>query len=219
MFEREFKRFVEEQKGGAVGRRLEMLEKDMIGEEKLFKEVLWPVFGSFKGFVMQYELVTLTGVMIYVDAFYEPYRIAFESEGFVAHAENISRDRFDFERNRVRTMASRGVTYYPYTWDELNKKPEACRSALYEFLGKYRNSVDDGLSLYEREVVRNAYLLGRTVRVADVCEWIGRNPNVGRNVIKSMIAKSLLKPKKTDRTRHHEFQLGERAMKFLANRM
>lgn len=67
--------------------------------------------------------------------------------------------------------------------------------------------------------MRNAYLLGRTVRVADVCEWIGRNPNVGRNVIKSMIAKSLLKPKKTDRTRHHEFQLGERAMKFLANRM
>jgi len=109
LFEQEFRRFVEEQKSGAVGRRLEMLEKDMIGEEKLFREVLWPIFGSFKGFVMQYELITLTGVTIYVDAFYEPYLIGFENEGFVAHAENISRDRLDFERSRVRTMASRGV--------------------------------------------------------------------------------------------------------------
>ncbi|MFF2885710.1 hypothetical protein [Paenibacillus sp. NPDC057967] len=219
MFEKEFRNVVEAQKQGAVGRRLEMLEKEMTGEEKMFKEVLWPVFGSFKGFIMQYELLTFTGVTMYVDAYYEPNRIAFESEGFVAHAENITRNRFDFERNRVRSMASKGITYYPYTWDEMNKKPEVCRSALYEFLGKNRNLADEGLTIYEREVVRNALLLERTVRVADVCEWIGRSADVSRGVLKSMTEKSLLKPMRDDRIRHQEYQLDERAIKLVRNQI
>ncbi|MBH5318906.1 hypothetical protein I6N90_13965 [Paenibacillus sp. GSMTC-2017] len=137
MFESEFQKYVESQKKNAKGRRLELLEKDLTGEEKLFKEVLWPVFQTFDGFIMQYEMVSITGITMYIDAFYEPLAIAFESEGFIAHAENISRDRFDFERSRIRTMASKGYIYYPITWDELSKKAESCRSSLYAYLGKY----------------------------------------------------------------------------------
>lgn len=49
IFEVEFEKFLDEQRNAAVGRRLEMLQKDLVGEKKMFKEVLWPVFKSFDG--------------------------------------------------------------------------------------------------------------------------------------------------------------------------
>ena len=58
-------------------------------------------------------MVSLSGVRMFIDAFYEPLEIAFESEGFVAHAEKITRDRFNFERVRVRTMALYGYNMFP----------------------------------------------------------------------------------------------------------
>ena len=111
MFEDDYSRFLDEQRASASGQRLENLQKDLIGEKKRIKEVLWPVLKSFDGLSMEHELVSTTGVKIYVDVFYEPLGIAFESEGFVVHAENITRNRFLFERMRIRTLAMYGYKY------------------------------------------------------------------------------------------------------------
>lgn len=126
-FEQEFELFLKEQQRTAKGQRLELLKKDLIGEKKLLREIIWPVLKSFRGIILEYELVSASGVKIYIDIFYEPLGLAFESEGYVAHAENITRDRFSFERARVRTIAMYGYKYIPFSWDELNKKPDACQ--------------------------------------------------------------------------------------------
>lgn len=111
---------------------MEQLQKDLTGEKKLLGTILWPVLKSFEGLTLEYELVSISGMRIFIDVFYEPLWLAFESEGFVAHAENITRDRFAFERMRIRTIASYGYKYVPFAWDEMDKRPEACRRSVYE---------------------------------------------------------------------------------------
>lgn len=171
IFEREFSIFLEKQKQSASGLRLEQLQKDLVGEKKMLAALIWPVFQSFEDFVLEYEVITPSGVRIFIDVFYEPLRLAFESEGFAVHAELITRDRFSFERMRVRTMAAYGYKYIPFTWDELDKKPEACRRFLYELLGRYSGVTRAGVeaqSIQENEVIRQAVCLNRTFRRADV---------------------------------------------------
>lgn len=209
-FESEFKKFVEAQKKGAKGRRLEMLEKDMTGEEKLFRELIWPVFQSFDGFILQYEMVSASGITMYIDAFYVPLGLAFECEGFVVHAETITRDRFDFERFRIRTMASKGYIYYPCTWDDLNKKSEACRSQLYEFLGKRSFEVSENISLYERAVLNYAALLNRPIRLADVKNCLGKCDDVARKVLKELHTNKRIRPLHADKKRNHAYVLEEK---------
>lgn len=135
MLDREFDAYVEQQKRSATGQRLEMLSRDLTGTRKLLEAVLLPTLGSLDGIILEYEMVSTTGVRIYIDVFYPPLFAAFECDGFVAHGENLTRDRFSFEKMRVRTIALQGFRYLPFSYDELDKKPEACCRAVYELLG------------------------------------------------------------------------------------
>lgn len=88
------------------------------------------MFRSFDGVILEYEIVTNTGVRNYIDAYYEPLHIAFEAEGYVVHAEKVTRDRFDSERNKVRSIATKRFIYFPFTWDDMDKRPEMCRKSI-----------------------------------------------------------------------------------------
>lgn len=216
-FEEAYDKFVQDQKKGASGRRLEMLSMDMTAEKKMFREVLWPAFKSFKGFILQYEIVTFTGITIFVDVFYEPLGIAFESEGFVAHSENITRDRFDFERFRVRTIANKGYLYYPFTWDELNKKPDKCRTSFFELMGRFHSLKQEELSVYEKEVLRYAAYLNKPIRITDVMQCIGKGEVVSRKVLKDLYSKTKIMPLKPDKKRNHAYVLADSGAKNWVN--
>ncbi|MDQ6421848.1 hypothetical protein RB620_20680 [Paenibacillus sp. LHD-117] len=193
-FEELFEAYLNAQKAQANPRRLEMLERDVSGTVRMFKEVLWPVFRSFEGFELEHEFTSPTGVKMYVDALYIPYGFAFECEGFSVHAETITRERFNFEKSRVRTMLLSGYVYVPFTWDELDKKGQQCRSCLHELLGKYKDthSMRADLSIYEREVIRYALSLRRPVGTLDLCECLGKKKDFVYRVIDSLISKGLL---------------------------
>ncbi|MHA6482616.1 hypothetical protein ACX1C1_12020 [Paenibacillus sp. strain BS8-2] len=208
-FDVHFDKFLIEQIKTASGRRLEMLKKDLVAEKKMFQEVLWPVFRTFQGFVMQYELVTFTGVTIFIDVFYAPMGIAFESEGFVAHAENITRDRFDFEKHRVRTLANKGYLYYPFTWDELNKKPDKCRTSLLELLGTMGASGGEQLTLYEQAVIKYATYINRPFDLRDVRVCLKRGDDVCRKVLKELQSKHYIMPLNAGRQRVHAYVLAD----------
>jgi hypothetical protein len=206
-FESEFEKFLEEQLRSATGRRREMLLQDLTAERKMFKEVLWPGFRTFQGFILQFELVTFTGVTIYIDVFYVPLRIAFESEGFVAHAENITRDRFDFERFRIRTMASKGCLYFPFSWDELNKKPDKCRTSLFELLDVLGAAGSEQLSLYEQAVITYATCIDRPIQLKDVQDCLNRGESLARKVLKELQSKHFIKPLRAGKQRIHSYVL------------
>ncbi|MCR2807004.1 hypothetical protein [Paenibacillus soyae] len=216
-FEEAYAQFLKEQLKDASGRRIEMLSKDMTAEKKLFKEILWPAFKTFKGFKLQYELVTFTGITIFVDIFYVPLGIAFESEGFVAHSENITRDRFDFERFRVRTIANKGYIYYPFTWDEMNKKPDKCRTSLFELLGILHSLNRQELNVYERAVLQFAAYINRPIRISDVMQCIGKGEVFSRKVLKGLYSKSMIVPLKPDKKRNHAYILAGSGTSNLVN--
>jgi len=104
-YEAEFIRLLERQIRTAAGQRLEMLKKDKTGEKRLYCAVIRPVFPSAADeIVMEYEIPSMTGVRIYLDFYLPSLRWALECEGYVSHAEKITRDRFDFEKSRIRAM-------------------------------------------------------------------------------------------------------------------
>ena len=127
-------RFVEEQRASARGQRKELLERDLSGTIKLL-EYLWTVLGSFEGITLEYEFTGANGERNYIDVYYEPLGIGFECEGFVPHAETITRRRFSFEKRRIRRKARLRIVYYPFSKDELEYEPEMCCQDLREIIG------------------------------------------------------------------------------------
>lgn len=216
-FEEQFELFVVQQKKLASPRRSEMLERDLSGTKRMFKELLWPVFQTFDGFQLEYELTGPGGVKIYVDVMYVPFGLAFECEGFSVHAETITRERFNFEKSRVRTMLLSGCVYIPFTWDELDKKGEQCRSFISELLFKYQSTtnIKSTLTLYEREIMRCAMSLGRPIRMSDMCACTGKNSDFIYKVIYSLIEKGLLKPSKSTPSRHFSYVVDVRAIEYI----
>jgi hypothetical protein len=214
----EYDLLLEEQKSKATGMRLEMLNKQGEGEKRLCEEILLPTFKSLKGFVLEKEILTITGVKAYIDTYHESLRFGFEGEGFVVHAENITRPRFDFERNKVRSMVALGIKYIPFTWDDMDKKPDLCRRTIYELVGRYSGGFGTNyreLSLYEREVIRYALWLGRPIRMSDVRECLQSSQDLGRIVLRKLMLKKLVRPVNKDAIRNHEYVLEEEASRYL----
>jgi hypothetical protein len=218
MFENEWRKFLEDQRSKAMGTRLERLKKDLTGEKKMLEAAIWPVLKSFDDLILEYEISSLSGVRMYVDVFYVPIGIAFESEGFVVHAENITRERFDFERIRVRTMMMNNYKYIPFSWDELDKKPDVCRRTVYELLGRYsatKGNAYDELTVYEREVLRYASRLNRTFRSSDISYCLQVKEDTCRKVLRILMQKKLIKSIGTGKHRFHEYTLDAKASDYL----
>ena len=214
IFEAEFDKFLNEQRRTARGMRLERLKQDLTGERKMLSVAIWPVLKSFIGLTLEHEIMSMSGMRIYVDVFYAPLRIAFESEGFVVHAENITRDRFNFERMRVRTLIGCGYKYIPFTWDELDKKPETCRRTIYELLGRFSNTAGE-ISVKEKEVLRQAQYLNRPFCIGDICDWLRLKQDASRRVLRMLLEKNLITPIGSGTIRYHQYTLQERAIELL----
>lgn len=218
-YEEEFNKLLEEQMRKAGGARLEQLRREKTGERKLFADVLRPVMpsSSLAEVVLEYEMVSLSGVRIYLDFYFPTFRWAVECLGYVPHAEMMTRERFDFEQVRVHTLDVYSITHIPFSWDQINKKTEYCRRVMYEMLG--RNSAVPGdayrdLTIHEREVIRYAKYLNRPLKIGDVCSCTHLKDDAARNIIKMMVSKGLVKPLGKGKVRFHQFLLDEKAYKY-----
>lgn len=215
VFEREFSLFLEQQKSKANARRLEMLDKDLTGAKKLMKEILWPVFQSFDGFVLEHEIKGASGVSIFIDVFYAPLRLAFECEGFSVHAETISRRRFDFEKYRVRLMLLQGIHYVPFSWNELDERSSLNINFIKELVGKLASGKQHELTVYEREVIRVYAASQSPFNIANVCQLIDKKTTFSQKVIKSLIEKRLVKPYRSGLKRNHVYLVEVSALEYL----
>ena len=214
VFDRMFDAFLREQIRGAEGQRKAKLQEDLYGTKLLLKTVVWPVFQSFDDLVLEYEFTTRTGSRIYVDVFHTRLGIAMEEELYTTHAELVSRDRYAFERFRVRSMATRGLIYYPFSRDELMKKPELCRRDLYELVGFLSSGEGSGLlelPVYEREVIRCALLATEPFRSADVAKWLKLSEKSSRIILKQMEEKDLIVRVGGGEQRARSYRLGDQA--------
>lgn len=218
-FDSAFEALVEDQKRTASGQRLELLKKDLTGTKKLLQVVVWPTLQSLDGIILEYEFISSSGVRIYLDAYLKPLRLALECDGYVAHAENMTRDRFSFERMRVRSAALQGLRYFPFSYDELDKKPEACQRAMYELLGRYGSSPSTALMtlpVNEREVLRLGWAkLGNPFTLAEVCECLLAGDNGARSILRKLVQRELIQPIGRGTQRFRSYMLTEKADRYL----
>ncbi|XID95953.1 hypothetical protein ACF3MZ_16190 [Paenibacillaceae bacterium WGS1546] len=219
-FEKSYEQFWNSQVREATGQRSEMLNRDLKGTKLLLENVLLPVFGTFDGMALEYEMIGPSGVKIYGDVGMERIGTIFEEDHFVTHAKKITRDRFSFERARARTVAINGFIYFPYSRDELEKKPELCRRNLYELLGRMGSA--EGTSLlklpvYEREVLRCAMMRTQPFQLSNVSAWLQLKKEACRNIMKSLIAKGLISPVGGSERRSFAFAITKNATALLVS--
>jgi hypothetical protein len=218
MFEQEFEKLLERERKSATGQRLEQLHKDLTGTKKLLEVLVWPVLKSFDEITLEYEVISTSGVKIYIDVYFRPLGLSLECEGFVVHAERITRDRFSFEKMRVRTMAIYGDRYIPFSKDELDKNPGACQRALYELLGRYSSIAGkamEELTVYEREVIRYGMGLNRHLRIDDVKYVLKCQYDFARKVREGLIEKRLIRPIGKGTQRFSQFELSQLAKDYM----
>lgn len=212
-----FEELLEKQKKEASGQRLEMLGRDLSGTKKLVETVLLPTLKTLDGIILEHEIVSQSGVRIYIDAMYPPLLAAFESDGFVAHGENLTRDKFSFERMRVRTITVGGFRYVPYSNDELDKRAEACRRTVYELLGRYGSVPGSKLSklpVYEREILRFGMTLNDSFSLAQASECLLLSQRSTSQTLHRMVEKQLLIPTGTGGIRYHGYFLSGMAISY-----
>lgn len=213
-FERAFEPFLREQMKKAKGQRLAKLQGDLTGTKIMLQAVIWPVFRSFDDLELEYPVRTRMGSRIYVDVFHKKLRIAFEEEFYVTHAEKVTRDRFDFERFRARTSAARKMIYFPYSRDELQRRPDLCRRDLYELVGMLGSMEGSGLMevpLREREVIRCAVMKAGPFRIADVTRWLALDRRTCKKVLDGLETKGLIRRAGGSEFRIHAYELEEQA--------
>ncbi|RKP57049.1 hypothetical protein D7Z26_03420 [Cohnella endophytica] len=187
--------------------RLEQLNKQGEGERKLLADIIWPVRGSFEGIELEKEFYTLTGVKAYIDAFDERVSFGLESEGFVPHAENITRPRFDFEKVRIRSMGALGILFIPFSFDEMDKKPDLCRRNLYEMYGKFGGGAETLLSPSEKEILRHMHVLGRPIRMRDAEMCLAASHDYCLGVLRGLVIKNYIRPSREGAIRVHTYEL------------
>ena len=188
-YEEEFYQILEGQIQTATGQRLERLKKDKTGERRLFCEVLRPVLPQLDDLILEYEMTSIVGAKIYFDMFIPRYFWAPECVGYVPHVQNVTRERFDFEQLRIQTMAIKGIKYIPFTWDQLDKKPDQCRRVMYELIGRFSTNNKSRfleLSLYEKEIIKYALYLNRPFNLQSVSECTRLKDDACRKLLRNL---------------------------------
>lgn len=219
MFEAEFEKFVALQRKSASGQRLEMLNRDLYGTKKMLEVTVWPVLGTFEGVILEYPFVGPGGAKYYIDAYLVLFALGLESEGFVTHAETISRDRFAKNKKRIRICAKYGYTYFPFSSDELEKNPDECRRDFQEYLASRtitHGRAIEHLTVDERETLRFGMRLFRPLKLDDVKYCLQCGYHRASNVVQSLVAKKMLTPVGNGVLRIHQFEVTPLATQYLS---
>lgn len=211
-FQEEFEKLHRKQTAEARGQRKEMLKEDLTGT-KIMLEALYPVLGTLDGIVLEHEMVGLSGVKIYGDAFINRMGVVLEEEHFITHAEMVTRKRFSFERARARSVAACGYVYFPYSRDELLQRPEASRRDFQQFL-QSRAGLESreylSLPVYEREALRAAFRVLRPILLAELGEQLGVEIHKASTIARSLVSKGLYHKFGGGEYRCHAFELSDK---------
>jgi hypothetical protein len=134
----------------------------------------------------------------------------------VSHAETITRDRFSFEKTKVRTSSIYGYKYMPFSWDQLDKQSDFCRRNVYELLGRLGSNGGlemEDLTVNEREFIRYALRLNRPFRLGDVSYCLQLKSEASRGVLRKLLEKQLIRPLNPNKQRIYAYVLEDKARK------
>lgn len=191
--------FIEQHSVQRIGERKGRLHRGHNYAEKLFLEhVWWPLFGTFEHLHPEYEVYDWNRKSQYLDfAFLPPYgRFGLEIDGFQSHIKDMDRETFSYALNRDTFLTGMGWSMLHFSFDDVQKRHEVCRTLLQLVLAPYlmRASSNKPAEFAEKEVLRLAWNLGRRIRPKDVIDRFQVDFRTARKWLRALCDKGWLHP-------------------------
>ncbi|WP_337104152.1 hypothetical protein [Paenibacillus sp. YIM B09110] len=198
-FEKAHQAFVDGHLASRGGERKGGLERGHGYAEKLFlQNVWWPLFGSFEHLHPEYEVYDWNRKSQFLDFAFLPGlgRFGLECDGFQSHVKDMDRQSFSYSLNRDSFLTGMGWRMLHFSFDDIKERPEVCRMLLQlavsksVMLGDYTKPA----VIAEKEVLRLAWHLGRSIRPIDVTKEMDVDFRTARKWLQALVAKGWLRP-------------------------
>ncbi|WP_373232475.1 hypothetical protein [Cohnella sp.] len=181
------------------GERKGRLERGHAHGEKLFLQNIWyPMRGNFDHLHPEYEILDLRGRAYYGDFAFMPgyLKSLIEIKGFNSHIRDMDQKKFCEDTNRELFLQGLGFRIFSFAYDDVANRPELCISLLQMILSQYQagNPPVNQALLIEREVIRLALGLCRSLRPIDVEKHFEVNHRTAVKWLKGLVDKGWLRP-------------------------
>ncbi|WP_245995832.1 endonuclease domain-containing protein [Paenibacillus taihuensis] len=167
--------------------------------EKLFlQNVWWPVFGSFEQLHPEFEVYDWNRKSMFLDfAFVTSIcRFGIEVDGYQSHVKEMDREKFSYALNRDTFLTGLGWKMLHFSFDDIQSRPEICRTLLQLAISPYllRSDSIQSTTRIEKDILRLAWKLGRSLRPKDVRDEFGFDYRTIRKHLASLMEKQFLEP-------------------------
>lgn len=166
-------------------------------EQLFLRQVWWPAFGSFTDLHPEYEVRDFRDGTRFLDFAFVRHslKLAIEIDGYGPHASQISRTQFADQWTRQNHLIIDGWKILRFSYDDVKARPRMCEQILQQFMGRYlgcETQTEMRLNYVEKEVIRYALSLNRPLTPQDVCEILSVKNAKARQILKTMLEKSLI---------------------------
>ncbi|TVY03215.1 DNA-binding response regulator [Cohnella terricola] len=197
-FESEYRDWLNQHIAHSTGERLRRLKhRHGFGEKCLLEHAWWPVVGNLDDLHPEYEIIDANGNHYFLDFGYLrlPRPTCLESDDFGSHARDA--DRYNFSRglDRQNEIGLAGWNILRFSIDKLKENPLGCQQHVRRMLESWygeESSLMQGLSIYQREIVRLAARSTVPFTVAMACDCLGKNAKFARKQLHSLVEKGIL---------------------------
>jgi len=195
--------FIEQHLNARTGERKGRLGRGHNYAEKLLlQNVWWPLFKSLDHLHPEYEIYDWNRKSQFLDFAFLPQtgeRFGIECDGFQSHIKDMDREKFNYAVNRETFLTGMGWKMLHFSFDDVQQRPEVCRMLLQLVLAPHlaRNSATPDILSGEKEVLRFAWNLSKSIRPKDVEDHFHINFRTARKLLLSLTQKGLLKPVNT----------------------
>jgi len=183
------------------------------------RNVWFPLRGDFEHLHPEYEVLDWRGRSYFADFAWLPgyARLLFEVKGFQAHVKAMDRQKYCNELNRETFLFSMGFRVISFAYDDVELRPELCRSMLRLVLANYApaQAPVSRASLAEKEIIRLAFQKAEAIRPVDVTRHFDIDAKTAVKLLGRLCDKGWLKPSPRGRgERNVRYELTRGAMEY-----
>lgn len=199
-FEVEHEGFIQGHQARRSGERKERLNWGNGHGEKLFlKNVWWPLYRNFEHLHPEYEVLDWRGRPYFGDFAFLPgqFKLIIEIKGYGPHVRDMGRKKYCNELNRELYLQTLGYRIASFAYDDVDDRPELCRSMLDFLLRRYLTGGDQpspGWKIAESEVIRLALGSPGPIRPKQVALHLQISNRTAGRYLQSLCSKGILRP-------------------------
>jgi hypothetical protein len=208
-----YERFLHHHQSRRIGERLRRLTEGHGYAEKLFLELVWwPAFREYDHLHPEYEVSDFRDGTRFIDfaLLRPPVRLAIEIDGYGPHHLKLSRQQFSDQLIRQNHLIIDGWKVLRFSLDDVKERPRMCEQLVQQFMGRWLGGKMTNLqrlTLEEKEVMRLAIRLKRSIKTSDVCSLLEVEQQKARKLLSRLLQKELLEPHSENCQRVHGYRL------------